>query len=270
MGLTLHVDGGARGNPGPAGAGVVLRHDDGRLVHEAGYYLGRQTNNAAEYHALIRGLERVRQCTEANLVIYSDSELLVQQLTGEYQVRSPTLAPLHRQVQMLLLRIGGWSIRHIPREENQRADELANLAMDQQRDVIVFDVDGGAASSATSLPEAASAVPAVVTPGAPGRPAVRVTVTRAPRSGTCPAGGFSEAAFTVEATLPVGLCVHAAHALTPTLLAILNTDPEELAAVPTLTVRCARPGCSAEFQLAPVRSPNGAPGSRSAAEDQEI
>lgn len=267
MGLTLHVDGGARGNPGPAGAGVVLRYDDGRLVHEAGYYLGRQTNNAAEYHALIRGLERVRQCSETNLVIYSDSELLVRQLTGEYQVKSPTLAPLHRQVQMLLLRIGGWSIRHIAREDNRRADQLANLAMDQQRDIIVFDADGSTTSSTITTPDESPAAPPAAT-ALRGRAAVRVTVTRGPRGGVCPAGGFAEPAFTIESTLPVGLCVHAAHALTPTVLAILNTDPEELAAVPTLTVRCARPGCNAEFQLSPVRSPNGAPRSRPGAEEE--
>lgn len=261
MGLILHIDGGARGNPGPAGAGVVLRQSDGALLYEAAYFLGRQTNNAAEYHALIRGLERARQCQPQPITIYSDSELLVRQVTGEYEVKSPNLAPLHRQVQMLLLRIGGWTLRHLGREDNRRADELANLAMDQRRDVVVFDVDGGttAPDEAAATADLGEEVPAARAEIAarPTPPAVRVTMTRGPEAGACPAGGFVEAAFTIHAALPTGLCIHAAHALTPTVLAILNTDPAELAAVPTLTVRCARPGCRAEFQLSPVRSPNG-------------
>jgi uncharacterized repeat protein (TIGR04076 family) len=91
------------------------------------------------------------------------------------------------------------------------------------------------------------------------QPAVRVTVHRPPKAGGCPAGGLPAQDFTVATTLPAGLCVHAAHALVPTLLAILNTDAEEFAAVPTLTVRCGRPGCNAEFRLAPARSKNGNP-----------
>ncbi len=261
MGLILHIDGGSRGNPGPAGAGVVLRQAGGELIHEAAYFLGRQTNNAAEYHALIRGLERARQCDPQPITIYSDSELLVRQVTGEYEVKSANLSPLHRQVQMLLLRIGGWSLQHLRREENRRADELANLAMDRRRNVIVFDIDTGATGLEEPTPSdssVAAAEPQRAEPDAAHTPpAVRVTVTHGPEAGGCPAGGFAQLAFTIHATLPAGLCIHAAHALTPTVLAILNTDPAELAAVPTLTVRCARPGCRAEFQLSPVRSPNG-------------
>jgi ribonuclease HI len=263
--LIIHVDGGSRGNPGPAGAGVVIRSDNGALVYEAGYFLGRQTNNAAEYHALIRALERAGQCGEHVITIHSDSELLVRQITGEYQVKSPTLAPLYRQVQTLLVRAGRWSLRHVRREQNTRADELANLAMDARRDVIVFDL-GGSAERPAEVPvatdtasDATLAAPPPEGASGPARKAVRVTVNRPPQTSACPAGGLPEAAFTVGATLPAGLCVHAAHALVPTLLAILNTDAEEFAAVPTLTVRCGRPGCGAEFRLAPARSKNGAP-----------
>lgn len=251
MSLIIHVDGGSRGNPGPAGAGVVISGDDGALIYEAGFFLGRQTNNAAEYHALIRALERAGQCGEQLITIHSDSELLVRQITGEYQVKSPTLAPLHRQAQTLLVRAGRWNIRHVRREQNTRADELANLAMDARRDVIVFDVAAPADHPADTTPAAETAAPA-------GQQAVRVTVHHAPQADTCPAGGLPGPAFTVGATLPAGLCVHAAHALVPTLLAILNTDEDEFAAIPTLTVRCGRPGCGAEFRLAPARSKNGA------------
>lgn len=279
MALIVNVDGGSRGNPGPAGAGVVLRDEDGTLFYEAAFFLGRQTNNAAEYHALIRGLERALRCPPQPVTIRSDSELLVRQLTGEYRVKSPSLGVLHRQAEMLLMKLGRWSVRHIPREENQRADQLANLAMDGGRDVIVFDVDHGGEvrdaadreaeprAEARDLAERPSETgPSAMGPAsraaAPqtsdtGRRAVRVTVVRAPRAGSCPAGEFREVAFTVDTVLPAGLCVHAAHTLVPTILAVLNTDPEEFAGVPTLTVRCTRPGCAAEFRLSPVRSPNG-------------
>lgn len=283
MGLIIHVDGGARGNPGPAGAGVVIREDSGRLLYEAGYYLGRQTNNAAEYHALIRGLERAAQAGPQPVVVHSDSELLVRQLTGEYQVKSPKLAPLFRQVQTLLLKMSRWTVRHVPREENQRADEMANLAMDERRDVVVFDADRDPArgmpaeaaraveppngaearpgSSIAGLAAPRHAMPARTekagVPQAP-RPAVQVTVARPPKSGGCPAGGMAQPAFIISSSLPAGLCVYAAHALVPTLLGMLNTEPEEFAAVPTLSVRCTNPECGAEFKLSPVRSPNGA------------
>jgi len=267
VGLIIHVDGGARGNPGPAGAGVVIHDDQQGLIFEAAYFLGRQTSNAAEYHALIRALERAGHRGRQPIQVYSDSELLVRQLTGEYQVKSPNLAPLYRQVQMLLIKTARWTVRHVPREQNERADELANVAMDRRRNVVVFDAEdqtAGAPETAVAASEGtrerpAPAKPADTIAGPAGRPAVRVRVSRAPAGGVCPAGDLAEEAFTVVAALPVGLCVHAAHALVPTLLAILNTDPEEFAAVPTLTVRCGRPGCGAEFQLSPVRSSNGAP-----------
>lgn len=266
MGLVIHVDGGSRGNPGPAGAGVVIQDDAGQLVYEAGFFLGRQTNNAAEYHALIRALERAGRAAPQPLMIHSDSELLVRQITGDYQVKSAKLAPLHRQVQMLLLKINRWSIRHVRREQNQRADELANLAMDRRRDVLVFDVNGQSAPASADTPALAPNPPVpAVEPGsaAAARHAVRVSVTRPPQADICPAGGLDETAFTVGHTLPAGLCIHAAHALLPTLLAMLNTEPGEFAAVPTLSVRCTHPGCRAEFTLAPIRSPNGAGHARS-------
>ncbi len=264
MALLIHVDGGARGNPGPAGAGVVIRTDGGELLYEAGFFLGRQTNNAAEYHAVIRALERAQRVAPDSIQLFSDSELLVRQLIGQYRVKSPRLADLFRQTQLLLLRAPRWSIRHVPREENRRADEMANMAMDAERDVVVFDIEQGDVP-----PSAAPAEPAhpEVSPGperppsaAPSnRPLVQVTVARAPEAGACPAGGLPLQTYAIDSSLPVGLCIHAAHAILPTLLAIVNTDAQELAAVPTLTVRCGRPGCMAVFEISPVRSDNGAP-----------
>lgn len=273
----MNVDGGSRGNPGPAGAGVSITDETGALVHEGAYFLGHQTSNAAEYHALIRALQRIERHAEQTVTVFADSELLVRQITGEYRVKSQKLAKLHEQVQLLLLRIPCWSIRHVPREQNARADELANLAMNQQRDVIVFDVETGQCAGATSPadqtddPAAApaeleeplqtgdeGAAETKVTPQPVAR-AARVTLAKPPGDdGCCPTGERPCGSFTVDATLPVGLCIHAAHSLLPTILAVLNTDPSEFAAVPTLTVHCMNPGCGATFHVAPVRNSNGA------------
>lgn len=276
MALILNVDGGSRGNPGPAGAGVVLRAADDGLIHEAGYFLGRQTNNAAEYHALIRGLQRAQRCGDRPLTIRSDSELLVRQLTGEYRVKSPALAELFEQAQLLLLKVSVWKAQHVPREQNRRADHLANMAMDRGADVIVFDVDGPApADAAGAAPRPRQAHTSSATGGVPPQPAgappaagappvvatgprsVLVTSTTPPDRQICPAPDLPAESFAVGATLPGGLCLHAAHALTPTVLAVLGTAPQEFAAVPTLTVRCMKAGCGATFHIAPLRSPNG-------------
>jgi len=276
VGIIIHVDGGSRGNPGPAGAGVSIRSDTGELVHEGAYFLNTQTNNGAEYLALIRALQRVEQRRTDRVDIFSDSELLVRQITGEYRVKSPKLAKLFEQVQFLLLKTPKWSIRHIRREENCRADELANLAMDRGRDVIVYD-DDPAASGETPPASPDSEEASDNEPNLAGHLAstdmkppivgdsefvrsARVTLVRAPKSGGCPVGACAQDSFSVERSLPEGLCLHAAHALLPTILAILNTAPGEFDAVPTMTVRCMRPECAATFQVSPIRGVNGESG----------
>jgi ribonuclease HI len=268
VGLIVHVDGASRGNPGPAGAGVTISSADGTLIHEGAYFLGQQTNNGAEYHALIRALQRVQGCGDDRVTVFSDSELLVRQITGAYRVKSPKLARLFEQVQLLLLKIPCWSIRHIPREQNSRADELANLAIDRGRDVIVFDADpaahmaaGGHTASPPTTDEPAGGEPYTPATTDPAQTdvarAARITLARPPRPGTCPAGSGSPDSFTVEHILPQGLCIHAAHALIPTVLAILNTDAAEFAAIPTLTVRCMNPECGAVFHVSPTHGSNG-------------
>lgn len=282
VGLVIHVDGGSRGNPGPAGAGVVICDESGARLHEGAYFLGTQTNNSAEYQALIRGLQRAEKLAGRPIHIRSDSELLVRQLIGEYRVKNQALAALFTQVQMLLLRFGGWQIRHVPREQNQRADELANLAMDRKRDIIVFDVDlpaengsgnGGIAQGAsTAAPAGTATSPAEPAPDAPpGRTPpngaadehdpdtidVRIAAASAPVAGRCPAGAWLGEPITVCSTLPAGICIHAAHALLPTILAVQNTESDELSSVPTLTLRCGKPGCGARFLVSPVRGTNG-------------
>lgn len=274
MGLVIHVDGGSRGNPGPAAAGVVIADDSGNPVLEAGYFLGRMTNNAAEYSALIRALEYVGQRGADAVSIHSDSELLVRQITGEYRVKSADLAPLFERVQVLLLRIPCWNIRHVRRELNRRADELANKAMDAAGDVIDFEQGAGATAAAPAVrsrPDPAEPEPALP-PRVPDHSAavaapteaphdevrrIRVTVVRAPEAHECPAWPFEPRAFTVEERLPVAICLHAAHAIVPTVLAVRNTDAADFSGVPTLTVRCSRSGCPASFNIAPEPPQNG-------------
>ena len=146
MDVSIYIDGGARGNPGPAAAGVVI-HDDNhaRTLLEAGFFLGTMTNNAAEYHSLIRAVQHAVKLGVKTANVLSDSQLLVRQITGEYRVKSADLRPLHEQAQRLMLRFDSWQIRHIRRNDNKRADQLVNMALDQKRDVIV----GGKASDST-------------------------------------------------------------------------------------------------------------------------
>ena len=152
----MHIDGGARGNPGPAGAGVVIKDDSGRRLHEVGYFLGRHTNNAAEYQALILGLKRAVRLADPVVLVYSDSELLVHQITGRYRVKSPNLISYVEQAQSLLLKFENWSIHHVRREQNHRADQLANIAMDRAADAVEFDVDGETSRDPPDTPPAAS------------------------------------------------------------------------------------------------------------------
>ncbi len=126
----LRTDGGARGNPGPAGAGFVLEAPDGRVLRSGGRYIGEATNNVAEYSALVWGLATALDEGVEDLEIRCDSELIVKQVRGEYRVRNAGLVPLHRSVQESLARFRRTRIAHVRREENSAADELANRAMD--------------------------------------------------------------------------------------------------------------------------------------------
>lgn len=128
--LVAHIDGGARGNPGPAGYGVHVADAEGSTLAEIYGYLGVQTNNVAEYAALIAVLEHARQARAGSLVVLSDSELLVRQMAGEYRVKDPRLQVLHAEARRLVAGLPRVEIRHVPREENRAADALANRAMD--------------------------------------------------------------------------------------------------------------------------------------------
>ena len=129
--LIAHSDGGARGNPGPAGYGVVIQDQSGRKVAHLSEYLGHQTNNFAEYQGLIAALEYALQHGPKALKLISDSELLVRQIKGIYKVKNPTLKDLHGRAQELIAQLEWFSIGHALREHNTEADRLANEAMDK-------------------------------------------------------------------------------------------------------------------------------------------
>src|SRR5580658_5278195 len=129
--LIAHSDGGARGNPGPAGYGVVIQDPFGRKVAQLSEYLGHQTNNFAEYQGLIAALEYALQHGPKALKVISDSELLVRQIKGIYKVKNPTLQDLHARAKELIAKLEWFSIGHALREHNQEADQLANEAMDK-------------------------------------------------------------------------------------------------------------------------------------------
>jgi ribonuclease HI len=129
--LVAHSDGGARGNPGPAGYGVVVQDEAGRKVATLSEYLGHQTNNFAEYQGLIAALEYALQHGPKALKLISDSELLVRQIKGIYKVKNATLQDLHSRAKQLIAQLDWFSIGHAFREHNQEADRLANEAMDK-------------------------------------------------------------------------------------------------------------------------------------------
>ena len=128
--LTINVDGGARGNPGPAAIGVVVRDGGGAVIAEVGETIGTATNNVAEYRALLRGLELAAAHGGTDLELLGDSELVVRQVEGRYKVKDATMRQLHAKVKDALRGFDRWSIRHVRREQNAEADRLVNEALD--------------------------------------------------------------------------------------------------------------------------------------------
>ena len=128
--VTVNVDGGARGNPGPAAIGVVLRDDGGTVLEEVGETIGEATNNVAEYKALLRGIELATDHGASELELIGDSELVVRQVEGRYKVKNAGMKELHAEVKRALSNFDSWSIDHVRRAENADADRLVNQALD--------------------------------------------------------------------------------------------------------------------------------------------
>ena len=204
MHLILHTDGGSRGNPGPAGAGVVLLDaDTGQTRHEAGFFLGSMTSNQAEYEALLRGLDAARELGATRISLRADSELMVRQLNGQYKVKASHLKPLYQKAMKSLYSFKEEPrIEHIRRELNERADELANLAMDRRLDYVVpggdvaSRVDEHAASTTTDLPAFTATLAA----------------TRSRGARSCIAGQSTGTPHHFGPRTPESVCLHAAAA----------------------------------------------------------
>jgi ribonuclease HI len=131
--ITAHIDGGARGNPGPAGYGVHVVDDQGNLLAELYEGIGTATNNVAEYRGLLAALEWALAHGHTRVHIKSDSQLLVQQINGNYRIKNEGLIPLYRQARHLMARVGDVTVEHVPREQNKDADRLSNLGMNMNR-----------------------------------------------------------------------------------------------------------------------------------------
>ena len=130
MKVVVHVDGGARGNPGPAAAAAIVTSPEGEELDEAAERIGTATNNVAEYRALLLGLGRARALGATEVEVVNDSELVAKQVNGEYKVKHPDMKPLHAEATAALDGFDHWTVRSVPRAENAAADALVNQALD--------------------------------------------------------------------------------------------------------------------------------------------
>jgi ribonuclease HI len=128
--LLIYTDGAARGNPGPAGAGAILRDSDGNVLAEVAEPLGRATNNVAEWTAVLLALEEARRLGATHVDLRMDSQLVARQISGVYRVKHHDLKPIHAAVMDLLRMLDGYTVGHVPRELNKDADRLSNVAID--------------------------------------------------------------------------------------------------------------------------------------------
>lgn len=130
MKVVVHVDGGARGNPGPAAAAAVVSTPEGEVLDEAAETLGVATNNVAEYRGLLLGLMRAKELGATEVEVVNDSELVAKQVNGQYKVKHPDMKPLHAAATAVLGEFASWRVRSVPRAQNAHADALVNLALD--------------------------------------------------------------------------------------------------------------------------------------------
>ena len=156
MKVVVHVDGGARGNPGPAAVAAVISSPDGEQLAEAAERIGTATNNVAEYRALLLGLERARALGATEVEVVNDSELIAKQVNGDYKVKHPDMKPLHARALEALGGFDRWSVRSVPRAQNAGADKLVNQALDA-------DPDGADAEPAPAAARRTAAAPAAPT-----------------------------------------------------------------------------------------------------------
>jgi uncharacterized repeat protein (TIGR04076 family) len=248
--IELYVDGGSRGNPGPAASAYVIKRSSGETVKAKGFHLGHSTNNVAEYTALLRGLEAIMTLGVRELDIYSDSELMVKQIIGEYRVRSQDLMELFEQVQRKLLNFDRWQIKHIRREFNKEADRLVNETLDfgdeidEPEESLEISEEppkpkkAAPKTSKKAKKQTVSAIPVVP------RKILAEVITISGEQG-CENPMQAGQCFVFSQCVPAGLCVHAAMSLLPIVLEMQN-DPS---AESPREVSCSKPGCSVKFKL---------------------
>ena len=227
--IELYVDGGARGNPGPAAGGYVIMDSEGNVIRSEGFFLGEATNNIAEYSALLKGLESVREIDVREIDIFSDSELVVKQIIGEYRVKNRAIGEIYLRVQQVLLSFDRWQIRHIPREENTHADRLVNEALD----------DG------LHLPKKRSSAA-----DSESDTKIMLEVLNAPCEGACSAGMKKGMCFVFSEIVPPGLCVHAANSVLPSVISMRKSQAND--SDNTLQIRCEKPECGGIFKISKV------------------
>lgn len=268
MTWTAHIDGGSRGNPGPAGAGVSIDDEKGREVFGAGFFLGPKTNNQAEYAGLLQALKVLSAAGAQSIRILTDSELMAHQINGVYRVKSPDLRPLHSQAKELLSSFEQWRIEYVPREQNRLADKLANQAMDARKLVVVRDRLNLAEQAGLDLPKGA---PSLFTDGAPqgpparagcptpegrfgaSQPGIEVTVVRPPKKGACRAGMKQGRQFVFTDTTPAGLCLDACATVMEAVLAARDAAAEGLLSDEVTSCRCNHPDCGAVFDIRQIQ-----------------
>lgn len=239
MAWTAYIDGGSRGNPGPAAAGVHILDDAGKVVFSGGKFLGSLTNNAAEYNGLITALTLLAKAGARRIHIISDSELMVHQINGVYKVRSPDLRPLHAEARKRLSEFEQWDIRHVYRDANAAADELANRAMDACGSVVVVDQLHLAGKNPAKTRSREKK-----TKPAGDSTTVVVRVVHPPGEGICPAGLRRGESFAFAATTPAGVCTVAC-ARIAAAVALVQAGERP----PAAGVTCPREGCGARFEI---------------------
>jgi uncharacterized repeat protein (TIGR04076 family) len=256
--IELYVDGGSRGNPGLAASAYVIKSSTGQIVASKGFHLGVATNNVAEYTALLRGLDAVARLDVCEVDIFSDSELMVKQIIGEYKVRSEDLMKLFEQVQRKLLSFNRWQIKHIRREFNKDADCLVNETLDFGEDV--DESDEGSTPEVVEKP-AERPIRKSRAKSSPVKVAetrfdenlkvkeVKILAEIVDVSGepVCKNPMQVGQCFVFSQCVPAGLCVHAAMSLLPIVLAMQN-DPS----ASSQEVRCSRRGCGVRFKLSTI------------------
>ena len=132
--IVIFTDGASRGNPGPSAIGAVLRDTEGKPVAQISQFIGKTTNNQAEYRAIIAALEKALKLGATHVELNSDSELAVRQINGQYRVKNAALKPLHQRVKQLLSRLESFTVSYVPRQRNTEADKLTNVALDRMVD----------------------------------------------------------------------------------------------------------------------------------------